>query len=202
MVDRRADELRAALPDLLARPEPTRVPEGLVERQAAVTLVLSPDPGLSARTEALLVLRAEVIGDPWSGHVALPGGRLDPTDTDLLHTARRELEEETGVLIAQGDYLGRLDDLHTRSAHLPSISVTPFVAWLPQRTPLVENEELAGHLWVPLPDLASPALRSNFQRKQPVPKWFETIEIGGLTIWGMTLSIIDNFLARVSVEGP
>lgn len=202
MVDRRADELRAALPDLLARPEPTRVPREAVERQAAVTLVLSPDPSRSARTEALLVLRANVVGDPWSGHVALPGGRLDPNDADLLHTARRELEEETGVLIPRGDYLGRLDDLHTRSAHLPSISVTPFVAWLDQRTPLVENEELAGHLWVPLSDLASPALRSSFERKQPVPKWFETIEIGSLTIWGMTLSIIDNFLARVSVESP
>jgi 8-oxo-dGTP pyrophosphatase MutT (NUDIX family) len=201
MVDRAAADLREAVPALLARPEPKGVPDEAVDHRAAVTLVLSPDPGSTSRVEALLILRAEVEGDPWSGHTAFPGGRVEPGDTDLLHTAQRELEEETGVVISRTGYLGRLDDLHPRSPHLPSIAVTPFVAWLEPRVPLRESGELAGHLWVPLPDLASRAFRSSFQRKAPFPRRFETIQVAGVTVWGMTLEIIDNFLRRLGA-GP
>lgn len=194
----RADDLRRAVPGLLASPKPRVVPDRAVERRAAVTLVLSPDPVSPSVAEALLVQRAVVGGDPWSGHVALPGGRSEADDPDLLHTARRELEEETGVSIPRPDFLGRLDDLHPRSAHLPSIAVTPFVAWMDERVPLVENAELSGHVWVPVSELASPARRSSLIRELPVRKEFETIEFAGYTIWGMTLGIIDNFLARLS----
>lgn len=202
MADRSASDLRDAVPALLARPEPTGVPDEAVDRRAAVTFVLSPDPGSTSRVEALLILRAEVEGDPWSGHIAFPGGRVEPGDTDLLHTAQRELEEETGVAISRDGYLGRLDDLHTRSPHLPSIAVTPFVAWLESRVPVRESAELAGHVWVPLPDLASPAFRSSFERKVPFPKQFETIQVAGVTVWGMTLEIIDNFLRRLEASSP
>lgn len=185
------------MPELLSTPEPLVVMDTEVERRAAVTLVLSPDPGRTSVTDALLVLRAQVEGDPWSGHVALPGGRAETDDSDLLRTAQRELEEETGVSIARPDFLGRLDDLHPRSAHLPSIAVTPYVAWMEKRIPLTENAELAGHMWVPVAELASPARRSSLVRELPVPRVFETIEISGYTIWGMTLGIIDNFLERL-----
>ena len=197
MADRAAAELREAVPALLSRPQPVGVPDKAVERRAAVTIVLSPAPTLVSRVEALLIRRAELERDPWSGQVAFPGGRVEQEDIDLLHTAQRELEEETGVVIARDNYLGRLDDLHPRSPHLPSIAVTPFVAWLESRVLIQESDELAGHFWVPLPDLASPAFRSSFQREMPTPRRFESIEVAGITVWGMTLTIIDNFLRRL-----
>ncbi|MCA9639821.1 MAG: NUDIX domain-containing protein, partial [Myxococcales bacterium] len=63
-------------------------------RFAAVAAVLRPT---DADTEVLLIRRAEHEGDPWSGHMAFPGGRHDPTDPDLLTTARRETLEEVGL---------------------------------------------------------------------------------------------------------
>ncbi len=197
MADRAAADLRAAVPALLARPEPIGVPDDAVDRRAAVTIVLSPAPDLDSRVDVLLIRRAELERDPWSGHIAFPGGRVELKDADLLHTAQRELKEETGLLIARDSYLGRLDDLHPRSPHLPSIAVTPFVAWLESRVPIQESDELAGHFWVPLPDLASPTFRSSFQREMPTPRRFESIEVAGITVWGMTLTIIDNFLRRL-----
>ena len=78
-------EVRAAL----ARP-PTRVAaEGL--RRAAVVMLLTPG------RRVWFVQRAERAGDPWSGHVAFPGGHEEPGDVDLRHTARRETWEEVGV---------------------------------------------------------------------------------------------------------
>lgn len=198
MADRATEELRETVPALLARPEPVGVPDEAVDRRAAVTIVLSPAPDVISRVEALFIQRAELESDPWSGHIAFPGGRVELDDADLLRTAQRELEEETGLVIARNDYLGRLDDLHPHSPHLPSIAVTPFVAWLEPRVCVQESGELAGHYWVPLPDLASPALRSSFQRSAPVPRRFETMEVAGITVWGMTLTILDNFLDRIS----
>ena len=55
-------------------------------REAAVSLLIRPRDQL----EILLIKRALHDTDPWSGHVALPGGRRDDTDADLLETAVRE----------------------------------------------------------------------------------------------------------------
>ncbi|MDD9892235.1 MAG: NUDIX domain-containing protein, partial [Gammaproteobacteria bacterium] len=49
-----------------------------------------------AQNEVLLMRRAIREGDPWSGHVSFPGGRMDPEDASALATAKRELREEVG----------------------------------------------------------------------------------------------------------
>lgn len=185
------------LPTLLREPEPLVLPPDTGDRRAAVTLLLSPEPEIPEQVEALFGLRAEVEGDPWSGHVALPGGREDPGDADLLDTARRELREETTVDLPRSAFVGRLDDLHPQAVHLPSIVVSPFVAWLPERPVVEENYELAGHVWIPLTDLAAPARRSSFVRRTPEPREFTTIEYAGAIVWGMTLAIVENFLRRI-----
>jgi len=84
-----AERFRAALAD---RPA-DRIPETDCEIRAAVTLILRESAADPAEAEGLFVRRAKVPGDPWSGHVALPGGRRDPEDADLLDTARRETLE-------------------------------------------------------------------------------------------------------------
>lgn len=186
-----------ALPDLLAMPEPVVLPPDAADRRAAVTLLLTPEPEIPEQIEALFALRAEVEGDPWSGHVALPGGREDPGDADLVDTARREMREETAVDLPRSAFVGRLDDLHPRATHLPSIVVSPFVAWLAERPVVNENYELAGHVWIPLADLTAPDRRSSFVRQTPEPREFETIEYAGARVWGLTLAIVDDFLRRI-----
>jgi len=181
----------------LSTPEPLVHPPGTADRRAAVTLLLTPEPERPDSVEVLFGLRAEVEGDPWSGHVALPGGREDPEDEDLVETARRELWEETAINLPRDAVFGRLDDLHPQAVHLPSIVVSPFVAWLPERPTVRENYELAGHVWIPIPDLADPARRSSFRREKPTPREFETVEYAGAVVWGMTLMIVEDFLRRI-----
>ena len=80
--------------------------------QAAVALVLRREPEPSF----LLVRRAHSPRDPWSGQMALPGGRRDPEDTGLRETAVRETREEVGIDLAQsGTLVGRLPDLKPTS---------------------------------------------------------------------------------------
>ena len=96
-------------------------------RWAAVALVLR---GQSARNaELLFIRRAERVGDPWSGHVAFPGGRRDDADTSLELTARRETREELSLeLDTAARLIGVLDDLRPRSPSLPSTDRPPKAA--------------------------------------------------------------------------
>src|SRR5260370_30681157 len=75
-------------------------------RPAAVSLSLIEG---AAGLEALFIKRAVIAGDPWSGQVALPGGRREPADQDLLAPARRETREEEGVDLPRVDRLGQHD---------------------------------------------------------------------------------------------
>lgn len=187
---------------VLEEHRPTRIAEREADRRAAVALVLRPPEGADPdrlpvdELLALFIRRAEAEGDPWSGHMGLPGGRVEPVDRDLSETARRETEEETGLVLREEDLLGRLSDLHPRSPHLPSVAITPYVSRFlgdPQVTPSVE---VHGHIWVPVRDLRAPENRSRLVlERSGERREFPTIEVQDRTIWGLTHEIVRRFLA-------
>src|SRR6185295_3323821 len=65
--------------------------------RAAVAAILRES---ATDLEALLIRRAEREDDPWSGHMAFPGGRRGAADRDIEETARRETLEEIGLDLA------------------------------------------------------------------------------------------------------
>jgi len=167
--------------------------EGL--RWAAVALVLRGD---TLDDAALLFIRRAVrVGDPWSGHVAFPGGRRDATDTTLEVTARRETREELALdLDAEAELLGVLDDLRPRAASLPSIAVRPFVFRLSRDVELVPNEEVQSTFWVPMSALLDPARavehvfdRGGVRLRFPAYRWGDDV------VWGMTERLVTQLLA-------
>ncbi len=164
-------------------------------RRAAVALVLG-QPAPVSEPALLLVRRTERAGDPWSGHMALPGGHAEPHDVDLLHTARRETLEEVGLDLSEAELLGTLDDVvPMRSSE---ISVRPFVFWAPGARETVLSNEVAEALWVPIAQLASGALRAT----RPVRVGATTLEVPAYVIdervvWGMTYRLLELFLERI-----
>jgi len=189
--------MKARIEHALGNHTPRLIADDECEIRAAVTLIVAPDAEAGGKPRALFVRRAEVDGDPWSGHVALPGGRTEPEDHDLLDTARRETTEETALELARQDFLGRLDDIHPRSVHLPSVAVTPFVAWTERPVEPRLNAELSSYLWVPLSELGSEANRGTLALSAPELRIFPTIEFAGHTIWGMTWIIVRDFLSII-----
>ncbi|MFB6240560.1 MAG: CoA pyrophosphatase [Gemmatimonadota bacterium] len=191
-----------ALRRRLAEHRPERIAPGQAEQRAAVALLLRPpggNAGRSARLDELLALfirRAEIEGDPWSGHMGLPGGRMEPGDRDLRETARRETLEETGIRLSEEDLLGRLSDLHPRSPHLPSVAIAPYVARHLGGPEVRPSVEVSGHLWVPVRELRDPSNRSELTlERRGERRTFPTIEVEGRTIWGLTYEIVRRFLA-------
>jgi 8-oxo-dGTP pyrophosphatase MutT (NUDIX family) len=162
-------------------------------RRAAVALVLHEHEGALS---ALLVRRAERVGDPWSGHMALPGGHEHPTDRDLLHTAQRETLEEVGLDLERAELLGRLDDVSPlRSSEM---TVRPFVFVLPELPTLSSSDEIAETLWVPLAALASDALRATREVEVAGARFdVPSFVIGQRVVWGMTYHLLERFLAQI-----
>jgi 8-oxo-dGTP pyrophosphatase MutT (NUDIX family) len=185
--------------------DPAKVPaaEGGVTH-AAVTLLLRPagrDLGSDATedsTEILFIKRAARAGDPWSGHLAFPGGRAEEWDATLLDIAIREAAEEVGIDARQGGrLLGRLPTVRPLSARIPSITVTPFVALAPPGAVLrLQPEEVEEAFWMPIA-----ALRRS--GRSATVRWETrdgTRELPAFPspkgpIWGITERILSQFLA-------
>jgi 8-oxo-dGTP pyrophosphatase MutT (NUDIX family) len=164
-------------------------------RRAAVALILR-GRGQGA-LELLMIKRAAFEGDPWSGHVALPGGRQEPGDASLEGTAIRETWEETGIDLARdGCVIGQLDDLQPRTPRLPPLVITPFVAVLGHDVPIVLSPEVAEAFWVPLSALQDPnASREIVLELTGGPRTVPSFQHQGYTIWGLTERILRQFLA-------
>jgi 8-oxo-dGTP pyrophosphatase MutT (NUDIX family) len=164
-------------------------------RPAAVALALLDGP---AGLEVLLIRRAERADDPWSGQIALPGGRHDPGDRDLLATAIRETREETGVDLSGAERLGVLDDLHPRTVTLPPVIVRPFVFALARRPAVVPSDEVQHAFWLPLARLAEPGVRHEVTiALRGGARTFPAYLVDGELIWGMTERIVTPFVDLV-----
>jgi 8-oxo-dGTP pyrophosphatase MutT (NUDIX family) len=169
--------------------------------QAAVALIVRGGDQL----EVLLIKRARREGDPWSGHMALPGGRRDPTDASLLETAVRETREETGIALDQrGVHLGRLDEVRPQSPRLPRLSVTPHVFGVPsENRAYVASPEVEAVRWVSVDLLRQPETRG--QVEIPLPggsRSFPCLHVADDVVWGLTYRILDDFLRRAPEVFP
>lgn len=192
--------------DVLARLEATLPPATSVApaasaevRDAAVAVIFRV--GAKDSLELLMIERASYAGDPWSGHVAFPGGRREPHDAALLDTALRETREETGIdLASDGRVLGALERVHPVTPSLPQFSIAPFVALLTRDAPLALSSEVADAFWVPLAILQLPDASSDVEvvLSNGARRTVRAFVHGRYTIWGLTERIIRDLLSRLS----
>jgi 8-oxo-dGTP pyrophosphatase MutT (NUDIX family) len=179
---------------------------GATLRRAAVALVLR---GHTEGPELLIIKRSEAERDHWSGHLALPGGRMEPEDESLLVTAMRETFEEVGIdLRAGGEVVARLGTVTPQSPFAPRISVTPFVAVAPREyqvgagdagpCELTLSEEVAAAFWVPVAELKRGGRSGVFRMALAgVERDWPAYPSEHGMIWGITERILTEFLSLI-----
>jgi 8-oxo-dGTP pyrophosphatase MutT (NUDIX family) len=167
-------------------------------RWAAIAVVLRL--GALGEPELLLIKRAEAEHDPWSGHVACPGGRREPGDRDLAETAIRETREETGIDVSGvGRLLGTLDDLSPRTPVLPPIIIRPFVAAVPEQVEIVQSHEVAAAFWVPVSALREKAAWGTGPvTVRGVERQVQTFTHGTHIVWGLTERVLRQLMDRMN----
>lgn len=151
---------------------------------AAVVLLLKD----KSNPSALFVKRVQNPKDPWSGQIALPGGKRDSKDNDLKSTAIRETLEETNVNLSRCGFLGVMNA--KESTPRPDIRVLPFVVLLNHDPAITLNEkELEKHFWISLQKLAK-------NRTKITLPYGETSAyvVDEKVIWGLTYRITEELL--------
>ena len=166
-------------------------------RRAAILLALRARA--DGEPELLMIKRAEQKSDPWSGHIACPGGRMEPGDLDLAVTAVRETLEETGVDVAcDGRLLGHLDDLYPRTPTLPPIVIRPYVALVRADVSIVASHEVAAAFWVPLAALAERgAWGIGTVIVHGIEREVQVFQHGEYTVWGLTERALRQLLTHM-----
>ncbi|MAG30909.1 MAG: coenzyme A pyrophosphatase [Deltaproteobacteria bacterium] len=170
-------------------------------RSAAVSLVLrEAGPDL----EALFIRRAEHEDDPWSGHLALPGGRIDPEDAHPRAAAERETIEELGLDLSGARTLGRLSDV---MGYAESIRVSAYVYGIEGDPELRPNHEIREAFWSPLHHCTDPERQmmrefSYLEHSLPLPTIRLLDEDGAPVLWGITYKFMDDFMSTIGRPIP
>lgn len=163
--------------------------------RAAVAMVIAPeDDGL----HCLLIKRAQHPLDPWSGHMAFPGGRHERGVESLDETAVRETLEEVGIdLRVHGELIGRLDDVQAMAngRHLDMV-ITPFLFTLDRlRTGTIDAREVERAIWVPMRVFREAEFHGTTSiTREGFTGDFPAFLYQGHAVWGLTYRIIRGFL--------
>jgi 8-oxo-dGTP pyrophosphatase MutT (NUDIX family) len=159
-----------------------------VDADAAVVVLLREE---EQGFQILLVKRAEKSDDPWSGQTALPGGKRNPEDRNLMETVVRETLEETCINLLEGcRFLGIMEPL--RSTQRPEMMILPFVVMLEQEQTIKLNEELTEYLWTPLKKLAHQTGTAEFSFGE-----YPAYIVEGHVVWGLTYRILERLFSII-----
>jgi len=141
----------------------------------------------------LLIKRAERRGDPWSGQIAFPGGKMQSGDKTAKDTAVRETLEEVGVdLNSTAEFLGYGA---VTTTHTGTMEVVPSAFELREGVDIRPNEEVASYRWVDLHDLLSPGARSSYELNfQGNVVQLPAFTAGDYVVWGLTHRILSSML--------
>jgi 8-oxo-dGTP diphosphatase len=155
------------------------------DAKAAVAIIFNEEGG---RLELLLVKRARVPGDPWSGDMAFPGGKRIHSDGDMMETVSREVLEETGIDLGLTEFLGTLETVY--SAVRPQMGVLPMLFLVEELPEIVINEELSSYHWTEFDKL-------RWRRGRGLVKGHDVpvFHIDREWVWGLTYGIVERLLA-------
>lgn len=156
-------------------------------KESAVLVLLYPSAG---ELHTMLMLRPAYDG-VHSGQVGFPGGHREPGDADIIATALREFQEETGAESARFEVLGTLTPVYIPPSRA---LVTPVLAYAPQLGELRPDPREVAAL---IPAAIEHLLRDDIlkrtrlfvsilQREVDVPYW----DVDGHVVWGATALMI------------
>jgi len=153
---------------------------------ASVAVILRLDGG---KLRVLFVRRVRNSRDPWSGQMALPGGKREAKDRSLKETVIRETLEETNInLLENCRFLGVMSVFQSKPR--PETKVLPFVVLVEDKQLIRLNEnELEEYFWVSVEELVRNRTKARFGFAES-----PAFVLGNMIIWGLTFRIIERLV--------
>jgi|SRR5579863_3626992 len=187
---------------LLAKPKRI-LPPGPGRTLACVAVVLA---GAPERPNVCLIRRAEQAGDPWSGHMALPGGRAETFDATAEAVAERETAEEVGLRLRPENLIAPLAEMPVRASGRDMLMTLAAFVYSLEGTPpplVLQKVEVAQALWVPLEQVYDPASRTRYRfNRNGASLDFPGVSLEGHTVWGLTYRVLSELGDRLGLPLP
>jgi len=171
-----------------------------IDDQEYDAAVLAPIVDRDGEDHLLFTRRADHLGEH-PGQMSFPGGGAEPEDETILETALREANEEIGLEPSEAEIVGQLDDIRTVTEY----AVTPFVAHVPDREYVRDDNEVAEIVVLPLSGLLDP---DNYEYERRSHPYYGDIvihyfHVDGYTVWGATGRILVQLLELATAfEAP
>lgn len=175
-----------------------------VANRAAVAVVLRE---LRQGPEILFIERATRSGDPWSGHMAFPGGRLEAVDSTPRAAAERETLEEVGLSLEGAEYIGGLGDIqgHRRfGQNQLVVSAHVYLATDPGPVSL-QASEVRSTIWFPVRGLLDRQRHVAYRSPQAENMEFPGVLVGEPqrhVVWGLTYRFLELFMGAIEYPLP
>jgi len=169
-------------------------PAEKIPRETAAVAVIVGQP-IQEGDQFLLIKRAERTGDPWSGQVAFPGGRVEEVDVSFAATAVRETGEEVGIDLTRSEFLGYMDPFVPRNR---MVRVVPAVYALTETVSAHPSPEVSSHRWVPFAELLLSVKNRGLETVGEAPGIaVPSFRFGDYVVWGLTERILTSLAEMV-----
>ena len=127
-----------------------------------------------------------------SGQIALPGGKVEETDKDIVHTALREANEEVGVLMDDVEVVGQLSDVYIPVSNFLVSPVIGFVNYAPNF--IAQEREVADIIELQLQKLINTQHldTDNIKLSNGLKLQVPVFQFNQKTIWGATALMLNE----------
>lgn len=140
----------------------------------------------------LVLIQRPIYKGTHSGQIAFPGGKVEETDKDIIHTALREANEEVGVVMEHVEVIGQLSDVYIPVSNFLVSPVIGFVDYTPsfiaEEREVAEIVELRLSLLIETQKLSTDNIKLSNGLKLQVP----TFQFNQKTIWGATALMLNE----------
>jgi 8-oxo-dGTP pyrophosphatase MutT (NUDIX family) len=161
--------------------------------KSAAVLILLIDDGKGL--QVLLTKRAEHLKHH-GGQISFPGGKVEPSDANIIATALRETKEEIGMDIAEKNIIGQLHTYQTISGFV----VTPMIAIVSEyKDYIIDQNEVAEVFLVPLQHFLNQKNHQSIMlehKGKPHPVMFMPYK--HYNIWGATAAMLKDLALHLS----
>lgn len=157
-------------------------------RRAAVLAVFYPNT--HNETTILLTQRASYKGTH-SAQISFPGGKIEQTDKNLEHTAKREAFEEVGLVESSVNVIRELTDVYIPPSNFLA---TPFLSFIEHKPQFNTNHEVNEIIEVLLSDLLDDSnltkvnMNTSYMKNVEVP----CFKLNGYNVWGATAMMLSE----------
>lgn len=158
-------------------------------REGAVMILLYQEGG----TVRFPIIQRPIYPGVHSGQMALPGGKREQGDKDLVETALREMEEEIGVPADDVEVIGSLSSFYVAVSNFQILPVIGLTRKQPMYKP--QQSEVADIISADLSHLINDAYR---KEKEMVVTGGVILrspyfDLEGREVWGATSMMLNEF---------